>query len=123
MDEANTIQILGDASDGWYMMNFWHNLNEWSKATFGERELRGPTGPLKHLEKEAKEAYEETDLDKQKIEIADCLFLVFDAAWRAGMTFGDLVDACEAKLEINKASKWPKPTSDGPVEHDRSQDR
>jgi hypothetical protein len=53
------------------------------------------------------------------MEIADCLFLVFDAARRAGMTLDVLLNFCEKKLEINKARKWSKPTTDEPVEHIR----
>ena len=37
---------------------FWDQQAEWSRATFGSDTERGPLGPLKHLEKEAKEAQE-----------------------------------------------------------------
>ena len=59
---------------------FWDALAEWSQATFGTDAERGAIGPLKHLEKEAREAQEALD----PIEIADCLLLVFDAARRSG---------------------------------------
>ena len=72
-------------------------------------------GPLKHLEKEAREAQEALD----PVEIADCLFLVFDAARRRGLTLDQLLDVAEWKLEVNKMRKWNKPTSVEPVEHVR----
>ena len=80
---------------------FWDQQAEWSRATFGSDTERGPLGPLKHLEKEAKEAQENAEWVQKnpekfdgvkqntvelRTEIADCLFLTFDAARRAGMT-------------------------------------
>lgn len=98
------------------IQRFWDAQAEWSQATFGTDQDRGPIGPLKHLEKEAREAQEHpTD----EFEMADCLFLVFDAARRSGMTLDKLISACERKLEINKARKWDKPTDNNPVEHVR----
>ncbi len=113
---------------------FWNEQAEWSEATFGKTSERGPLGALKHLEKEAKEAQTEAKwlidnpekfdsviVKKQElcIEIADCLFLTFDAARRAGMTLDQLLDTAFAKLEINKNRKWQRTTEDGPVEHVR----
>lgn len=99
--------------------NFLDARDRWSEETFGPRKERGPIGPLRHLEKEAKEAYDETDADKQKEEIADCIFLVFDAAMRAGMSRRDVVNVCNAKLVKNKTRTWPKRVGDEPVEHVR----
>ena len=112
---------------------FWDAQAEWSQATFGSDAERGPLGALKHLEKEAKEAYEEWDKAKTtpktedaikairdcKTEIADCLFLTMDAARRSGMTLDDLLNVAFDKLEVNKKRKWGKSTSDEPTEHVR----
>jgi hypothetical protein len=97
------------------VQKFWNGQSEWSQATFGTDSERGPLGALKHLEKEAREAQDSCDW----VEIADCQFLVFDAARRAGMSLDVLMKVCEEKLAINKARKWNKPTSDEPVEHVR----
>lgn len=102
------------------MFEFWAELAEWSRSTFGSDEERGPVGPLKHLEKEAREAYEEQNPNKQKVEIADCLFLVFDAARRAGMSYKELCNTAFDKLEVNRKRVWPRPTSTEPVEDVRS---
>lgn len=102
---------------------FFEAQREWSYAIFGPREHRGPKGPLDHLRKEAKEAYDETDPEKQKEEIADCLFLVFDAAHRAGMDLNDLSAQAFLKLLKNKKRTWPdwrQVPADKAVEHDRS---
>lgn len=94
---------------------FWNAQSEWSRATFGSDKERGPVGPLKHLEKEAREAYAECDPMLRDMEIVDCLFLVCDAARRAGMTPDRLLTLANHKLAINKGRKWSKPTSDEPV--------
>lgn len=97
---------------------FWQSQAAWSEATFGTTAERGPLGPLKHLAKEVQEVIADpTDVT----EFADCVFLVFDAARRAGFTYDELVAAAWTKLEINKARKWQVPTKgDEAVEHDRT---
>lgn len=99
---------------------FWFEHSQWSQETFGLDSERGPIGALKHLEKEAREAHEEKDETKRREEIADCLFLTFDAARRAGMTLDDLLDEAFKKLDKNKRRVWKKPTNaDEPIEHIR----
>jgi len=60
-------------------------------------------GPLRHLEKEAREAQQSPDDLAEK---ADCLFLIFDATRRSGKTLDELLDAAFAKLAINKERAW-----------------
>lgn len=107
---------------------FWNEHAEWSQATFGTDQERGPLGALKHLEKEAREAQGEVAVveltkgynNKLHEEIADCLFLTFDAARRAGMTLDTLLETAFAKLEKNRRRVWQKPTTgDEPIEHVR----
>jgi len=87
---------------------------EWSQATFGTDEQRGPIGALKHLAKEAIEASENPgDIE----EYADCFLLFMDACRRAQFTMPQIVQACKDKMEVNRSRKWPRPTSDEPVEH------
>lgn len=120
--------------------DFWAYQSTWSQETFGTDKERGPMGPLLHLQKEVKEAIAEVYnpdsgtlvLDRHGVkevidsdlhmEIVDCFFLVTDAARRSGLQFDDFMDLCFKKLEINQNRKWSKPTSDMPVEHDRSED-
>lgn len=105
---------------------FWNEQAEWSRATFGSDAERGPRGPLKHLAKEVKEALDALDAgDSNGVnsEVVDCLFLTFDAARRNGMTFDDLLEGAFAKLAINKLRVWQTPTSDEPVEHDRTAEK
>ncbi len=97
---------------------FWNAQSIWSQATFGTDTERGPLGPLKHLAKEAVEAQSGPPWDLT--ELCDCLFLICDATRRAGFTYDQLLAAAWAKLEVNKARKWAKPTKgDEAVEHVR----
>lgn len=77
----------------------------WSQETFGDDKERGPMGPLKHLEKEAKEV--QANL-ADKSEYADCLLLILDASRRAGISPLQLIKAAQDKLIVNKSRTWPK---------------
>lgn len=92
---------------------------EWSIKNFGDRNERGPVGPLKHLSKEALEAAE---APRDIMEFADCMFLMLDAMYRAGHTSEDLDRAMAAKLEILETRVYRKVAGDVPIEHDRSLD-
>ena len=108
------------------MLDFFERQQEWSYETFGPPSFKGPKGPLDHLRKEAEEAFSEPDPTKQKEEIADCLFLVFDAAHRAGMSYSELTAVAMAKLKKNKARTWPDWRGTDPdkaIEHDRTAER
>ena len=99
------------------MLDFFERQRDWSYETFGPTSFKGPCGPLDHLRKEAEEAYREAhkathlepgwSLEKVKEEIIDCLFLVFDAAHRAGMSYADISRVAMEKLRKNKARTWP----------------
>jgi hypothetical protein len=84
--------------------DLWAALSRFSDRAFGPPSIRGPIGPLKHLEKEAREAQA---APADVVEYADCLLLVFDAARRAGFTIYDLFDAAIAKNERNERRTWP----------------
>lgn len=99
------------------LSEFWEMQAQWSRATFGADNERGPKGPLLHLQKEVAEVLAKPD-DLE--EYVDCLFLVFDATRRAGFSFEDLRRMANQKLKKNMARRWQRPTSDAPVEHDRS---
>ncbi len=99
------------------LRELWVSQSEWSQKTFGTDQERGPIGALKHLEREAKEAWENpSDI----VEYADCLLLILDASRRAGFALEALVDAACAKHEVNKGRTWPAPAEgDEPTEHVR----
>ena len=100
---------------------------EWSQATFGADDVRGPLGPLRHLEKEAREAQlavqsaEGVDrFMKIREELAECFLLLLDAARRAKVKPTQLVECAMAKLTLNKMREWPsQPLAGEAIEHVR----
>ena len=106
-----TYEEIGDR-----LTDLVQDQSEWSQATFGPDGIRGSSGPLKHLEKEAREAQNNpTDI----MEYADCLLLILDASRRAGFTTLQLIQAAQEKMKINRARKWPAVTDmTSPVEHE-----
>lgn len=123
------------------MLDFWKRLQEWSKETFGPKEHRGPTGPIKHLIKEA--AGELLGIPREKVdqllssakpidfinvevheEIVDLLFLVFDASWRSGLSYSKLSSMAKEKLKENIERSWPDWRQADPnhaIEHHRKE--
>ena len=96
------------------MRKFWHALCAWSEKQFGLSDERGPIGPLKHLQREIEELLQCPD-DPE--EYADAVFLIFDAAWRAGVTYPELMETLWYKLGKNKRRNWPPTSATGVVEH------
>lgn len=88
--------------------------SQWADETFGTPSERGPLGPLRHLKEEVEEVLAAPD---DLLEYVDCIFLLFDAARRAGFSYEELLQGCYRKLEINKARKWGPKTRDGAVKH------
>jgi hypothetical protein len=83
---------------------------EWSAVTFGDAVMRGPVGALRHLVKEIdEEVRTEKDHEKLKVEIADMLFLILDAAWRAGVSV-------ETMCSATPRTRLDKPLLDAIVE-------
>lgn len=109
------LEALIDAGE--LLNDISQDLFEWSDKTFGNKFYRGPIGPLKHLEKEVKEAIENpTD----PMEYADCFLLILDAARRAGIKPMELMKYSKEKLEICKQRKYPELSMDNvnePIEH------
>ncbi len=95
---------------------------EWSRATFGSDAERGPLGPIRHLQKESKELEAAWlshigEMHQVKEELADCFLLLLDASRRSGVKIMQLIEAAQAKLEVNKKREWPKAGVDDAVEH------
>lgn len=110
--------VLRPAVIGQKLMRFALDHQHWSVETFGGRDVRGVEGPLRHMEKEIAEVRENAGQDLT--EIADLFLLLNDVRWRAGHGLEALLDAAEAKLEVNMAREWPKVTDpNAAVEHVR----
>lgn len=88
----------------------------WSQQTFGTDAVRGPVGPLKHLQREAQEAIDKPD---DPVEYADCLLLTLDASRRAGISALSLLATAYAKLQLCKSREWVPTALDEPSRHVR----
>lgn len=111
---------------------FWKAQHKWSIKTFGPISVRGPLGPLDHLQKEL--VKELLGPDGKGVpngiddiyEYVDCQFLLGDAVQRAEFTYEEYLIALWRKLEINKNRTWPdwRKVTDHTkaMEHDRSKD-
>lgn len=95
-------------------LQFWDDQAEWSQKQFGSDAERGPIGSLRHLAKEVEEAIA---CPNDLTEYSDLFALTIDATRRAGFSPDQLLNACYAKLAVNKTREWSVPTSDDPVTH------
>ena len=110
-------EVLNELQD---LMN---DISNWSDKVFGEYQ-RNP-GIVYHLKKEVDELIEifengvvtQDEIDKLKMEFADCMMLLVDSASHSFFTANDLFSAIREKLEINKKRKWGKPDENGVIEH------
>lgn len=109
------------------------DVQEFSDNTFGKHRISLPI--INHLEKEVKELQEVlkdyykgsySDLEEYnkkvhniRMEFADCLTLLLDAAAHLQLTTDNLISASYEKLEINKKRKWGKADENGVIEHIR----
>lgn len=99
--------------------DIWQEHERWSYETFGGPEIKGPLGPIIHLGKEQKELLANPE---DRLEYADCMFLIMDAARRQGLGLEGLLQAMADKQAILWRRNYrPDPDNpDQPVEHDRS---
>ena len=101
-------------------------ITQWQKETFGEATA---LSKINHLILEVDELKEEL-LNQQgreqlfkeagvslEREYADCFLLLFGSAAANGMSYEDICNCIDEKMEINKKRKWGKPQANGVVNH------
>lgn len=88
----------------------FNEIGEWSKKTFQD------ANSIDHLQKLKIEAQEAKETPYRKEEYADCMIVLFAAAYKADISFYELIEAVKNKFEINKKRKWEK-LSDGTYQH------
>lgn len=86
-------------------------IGRFTDETFGGSTVESK---MAHLREEIQEVI---DAPEDKMEWADCMILLLDAARRAGLSMDDLHQAIEDKLAINMKRKWGAPDKDGVVRH------
>ena len=88
----------------------FNSIGEWSKNAFPD------AGSIEHIIKLKHEAQEVIEAPYDIKEYADCMIALLAAAYKADISFFELVEAVESKLEVNKNRKWTK-LSDGTYQH------
>ncbi len=94
----------------------FESISKWQNETFGEATA---LSKIAHLKQEVKELKKDLKKDSpaKKYEFADCFILLFGAAASDGMSYEDICNAINEKMEINKSRKWGKPDENGVVNH------
>lgn len=86
------------------LTSFIRDQIEFSAATFGPPDGRNSAGCIDHIRKELLEIEAKPDDLEEWI---DVILLAIDGAWRQGGTPETITATLAAKLEKNKARKWP----------------
>lgn len=102
----------------------FNEISQWQRQTFGQAT---PLSKLAHLLQEIvelKDAINDEDqtidheaIRRTKMEYADCFILLFGSAESYGLSYTDICNAIQAKMEINYKRQWGKPNEDGVVNH------
>ena len=92
------------------------DISTWQNKTFGKATA---LSKIAHLIKELQELIDDlqTNNPNKKLEFADCFILLFGAAASDNMSYKDICDAINEKMQINYKRKWGKPNKAGIVEH------
>lgn len=96
--------------------NQFTDVIAWQLRTFP---FSNPLSKISHLTEELEELTSDIKQESPKkiLEYADCFILLFGAAAADGMSYDDIVDAINQKMEINKARKWGEPDENGVARH------
>jgi NTP pyrophosphatase (non-canonical NTP hydrolase) len=93
----------------------FQEITSWQDKTFPDATMQSK---IAHLKKELEEVLDpDNSFAALRLEFADCFFLLFGAAHKAGMDYVDIIGAISHKFERNKNRKWGQPDKDGIVEH------
>lgn len=91
-------------------------ITTWQNNTFTQATA---LSKIAHLRQEIEELADDikNNNPNQNLEFADCFILLFGAANSAGMSYQNIIDAINQKMEINYQRHWGKPNEDGVVNH------
>lgn len=93
------------------------SIVKWQDETFGKA---SGLSKINHLVDEIEELRIDITFgnnEDKRLEFADCFLLLFGAAASEGMSYEDIVNCIDEKMEINKKRKWGKPNANGVVNH------
>ena len=96
----------------------FESITKWQRETFPNANA---LSRVNHLAEEVLELHEALhkhhSASDTEMELADCFILLFGAANAYGMSYDDILNAIDKKMDINKARKWGKPDENGVVKH------
>jgi NTP pyrophosphatase (non-canonical NTP hydrolase) len=96
----------------------FEEITAWQKQVFTKATALSAAN---HLHEEVKELITELspdgDMRKIEAEYADCFLLLFGSASLLGLSYKNICQAINAKMEINKQRKWGEVNKDGYVKH------
>lgn len=93
----------------------FETITGWQNKTFTKATV---SSCINHLEEEVQEM--KSDFEKgiiSDLEIADCFLLLIGVANKAGMSYSDIIDALEKKMDINYKRHWGEVNEKGYVKH------
>lgn len=99
----------------------YERVTTWQYETFAKSTA---LSKVKHLAEELDELKFDliNNRPEKRLEFADCFILLMGAAKLDGMTYEDICQAIEDKMEINLKRKWQKPDENGVVRHEKNGD-
>jgi len=97
----------------------FNEIVAWQKQTFPKATS---LSKVFHLEKEVVELRNDllANYPDKRLEYADCFLLLFGSAASDGMSFQDICNAIDEKMQINRERKWGNADENGVVHHIKS---
>lgn len=95
----------------------FQEITEWQNKTFP---ASTSLSKVHHLKKELEELQYDIEQNfptSKALEFADCFILLMGAAASDGMSYEDVCDVINRKMQINKLRKWGTPDKNGVVLH------
>ncbi|MDR1720774.1 MAG: DUF550 domain-containing protein [Dysgonamonadaceae bacterium] len=93
-------------------------INDWAETVFIKQTVQGKAA---HLCEEAAELeaalISDPHSDAAKEELADCLILLYNMAFRMGMSVSDVIEAINRKMDKNEKRKWAELNEKGYSSH------
>lgn len=94
----------------------FEEITKWQNETFGKF---SPQAALAHLEEELDELNYDLyhNIETRNMEWADCFILLFGAAKRDGLSYEDICNAINSKMDINYKRNWGVTEENGVIHH------
>ncbi|MDR1762331.1 MAG: DUF550 domain-containing protein [Dysgonamonadaceae bacterium] len=93
-------------------------INDWAENVFTKQTVLGKAAHLNEEVAELTAALKaDPASDAAKEELADCFILLYNIAFRMGMSVGDVIQAINMKMDKNEKRKWAELNEKGYSSH------